>query len=125
MASYGWLTMMLKAEGMNKNKSDDLCRVAGELAELAVLLRTYRLDFLAKKLDWVRQFLDQWIRQTALHKKNQKPAPAPGPLLLCFKNSAKNNRGKNPFAKPGTLSRGRHSSKSPTASRIAKPFFPS
>ena len=125
MASYGWLTMMLKAEGMNKNKSDDLCRVAGELAELAVLLRTYRLNFLAKKLDWVRQFLELMDQANSPTQKNSEAIPAPGPLLLCFKNSAKNNRGKNPFAKPGTLSRGRHSSKSPTASRIAKPFFPS
>jgi hypothetical protein len=62
---------------MNENKSHDLCRIAGELAEFASLLRTYRLDFLAKKLEFVREFLDSMnqANNTRQGKGRQKPQP--------------------------------------------------
>lgn len=97
MASYGWLTMMLKAEGMNKNKSDDLCRVAGELAELAVLLRTYRLDFLAKKLDWVRQFLESMDQANSPTQKKSEASPRSGAVIIVLQKFRKEQQGQKSF----------------------------
>jgi hypothetical protein len=42
---------------MNKNSIEDLRWVANEVADLAVLLRSYRLELLATRLESVRQSL--------------------------------------------------------------------
>jgi hypothetical protein len=80
---------MLKAAGMNNNKSKDLCRMAGELAERAALLRAYRLDFLAKKLESVQQFLDSMNQANGLTQPDTEARPGSGTAVVVFQEFRK------------------------------------
>lgn len=74
---------------MNESKTEDLCRVASELAEHAVLLRTYRLDFLAKKLDSVQQFLDSMNEANGHTEPNSEGKPGSGATIIVFQKFRK------------------------------------
>jgi hypothetical protein len=75
---------------MNKTKIEDLCRLASELAENAVVLRTYRLDFLAKRLDSVRQFLDSMRQADGQTKPDSEAAPGSGAAIIVLRKFRKN-----------------------------------
>ena len=84
--------MLVMAGIMNKNKIEDLCRVAGDLAELVLLLRTYRLDFLAKKLESVRQFLNSMNQANGPTQPDTEARPHSGAAIIVLQKFRKKPR---------------------------------
>jgi hypothetical protein len=88
---------------MNRTKAEDLYRASNEVADLAVLLRTYHLDFLAKKLDFVREFLDSMNQANGqLRRKSGAPRRL-GATIVVLENFRKNSGTQRPA---GPLARG-------------------